>query len=361
MQKQIRVLLVAPSMRLVGGQAIQGQRLLRNLRREPGIEITFLAMDQELPGPFAILERIRYVRTVSRTACFCVLLVRRAFRCDIIHVFCASFFSFLWAPVPAILVAKIFGKKSILNYRDGRAEEHLRRWRWTVPIMHLADAIVTPSEYLVPVFARFGLHSEHIPNVIETEHLKHRVRTQLRPVFLHNRRLEELYNVPCVLRAFQRVQSRYPSAAMIIAHDGPMRAELERMVEELELRQVKFIGEVAQQMIGATYDDADIYWTCPNFDCMPGSLLECYAAGIPVIATRVGGIPYLLEDDRTGLLVGLDDDVAMAEHAIRLLEDPELVRRLTTAGHAELTRYRWPAVREKWLDMYQRLVPAARA
>ena len=84
--------------------------------------------------------------------------------------------------------------------------------------------------------------------------------------------------------------------------------------------------------------------------------IEDRAVTLEVQAKGEGVIP-----DIHDLLVGLDDDIAMAEHAIRLLEDPELVRRLTTAGHAELTRYRWPAVREKWLDMYQRLVPATRS
>jgi glycosyltransferase involved in cell wall biosynthesis len=167
--------------------------------------------------------------------------------------------------------------------------------------------------------------------------------------------LEELYNVPCVLRAFGRVQRRIPNAEMIVAHDGPLRAELERMAEEQGLRNIRFIGEVSQQEIGAVYDQADIYWTCPNFDCMPGSLLECFAAGIPVIGTRVGGIPYIITENETGLLVDADDDAAMAEHAFRLLDHEDLAERLTAAAAVELSRYRWAVVREQWLGVYQRL------
>jgi glycosyltransferase involved in cell wall biosynthesis len=171
--------------------------------------------------------------------------------------------------------------------------------------------------------------------------------------------LEPLYNVGCVLRAFAIVQQKYPDANLTIAHDGPCRQELEALAQELGLRNARFIGSVPQPQIPDLYDSADIYVMSPNIDCMPGTLLECFAAGIPAVATKAGGIPYIIDHGRTGMLVDLDDHGAMADHVIRLLEDPDLAERMTQAAHAELEKYAWTNIRHEWLAVYRELANRA--
>src|SRR5262249_20846903 len=218
-----------------------------------------------------------------------------------------------------------------------------------------ADVIVAPSGYLVDVFAKFGLAARSIFNVIDSRRFSYRQRRQLRPVFLSNRMLEPLYNVGCTLRAFALIQQRYPEASLTVAHDGVCRPALEQLARELQLRNTRFIGSVPQDRMGELYDAADVYLTSPNLDCMPGSLLECFAAGLPVVATRAGGIPYILTHEQTGLLVPCDDHEAMAAAAVRLLEDDALVVRLTNNARRELEQYGWPRVRTKWLGVYREL------
>jgi glycosyltransferase involved in cell wall biosynthesis len=74
-----------------------------------------------------------------------------------------------------------------------------------------------------------------------------------------------------------------------------------------------------------------------------------------VVATRAGGIPYLLESERTGLLVPINDHEALAEASFRLLDDPALVERLTSEARQECERYRWPAIGRKWIALYREL------
>ena len=135
-------------------------------------------------------------------------------------------------------------------------------------------------------FARFGLKIGSIYNIIDPGQFRYRKRRKLRPVFLHNRILEPLYNVQCALRAFQIVQQKYPDATLTVAHDGISRAGLEAFARELGLRNTAFIGRVPHSKIAELYDSVDIYLTCPDLDCMPGSLLECYASGLPLVATK---------------------------------------------------------------------------
>jgi len=355
MKQGIRVLLIAPSMEFVGGQAVQATRLLEGLRKEDSLTIDFLPMNSRLPGPLRLLHQVKYVRTATMVFTFLVKLLARLGRYDIVHVFSAAYFSFWWSATPAILLGKAFGKRVILNYRDGQAEDHLRHWRTAIPIIRKADVVVAPSGFLVDVFAKFGLPARSIFNVIDANRFHYRERRRLRPVFLSNRSLEPLYNVDCTLRAFALIQQRYPEASLTIAHDGVCRPALEELARELQLRNTRFIGRVPHDRIPEVYDAADVYVTSPDIDCMPGSLLECFAAGLPVVATRAGGIPYILTDEETGLLVPCNDHEALAAAAVRLLDDEQLVVRLTTQARRELERYDWSRVRDQWMSLYREM------
>lgn len=355
----MRVILIAPPLSIVGGQSVQAARLLTEFSREHGVEVSFLAA--ALPEALGFVRRIPLLRTAVMMLCFHARLLARIWRADVLHVFTASYFSFLWVPAPSLALARLTGRKSILNYRDGRGEGHLRDWKSARTLVGLADAIVSPSEYLVEVFARYGLAAQCIPNIIDCRPFRYRERGPLRPVFLHNRGFEPLYNVPCTLRAFALVQKHYPQASLTLAHDGPGRGEIERLVGELGLRNVEFTGHVSQQRMIELYDEADIYWMSPNIDCMPGSVLESYAAGLPVISTKAGGVPHVVRHGHTGLLVDLNDHQAMAEAALRLIEDASLARTLASNAHAELARYDGARVRKQWLELYAKLMNRATA
>jgi glycosyltransferase involved in cell wall biosynthesis len=286
-------------------------------------------------------------------------LLRRLRAYPIAHVFSASKTSYMLWTLPALAVSRLYGTRIILNYRDGQAEEHLREWRTAVPTIRRMDAVIAPSGFLVDVFARFGLTIQTISNILDSGVFTYRRRRVLRPVFLHNRILEPLYNVPCSLRAFQIVQRHYPDASLTVAHDGPSRPELEALARELGLRNARFIGTVPPSQIPALYDAADIYLTSPDVDCMPGSILESFASGLPVVATATGGIPYIATNDETALLVPKGDHEAMAAAALRLLREPDLVERLTDAARASCSRYAEGPVREQWSALYHRLVATA--
>lgn len=347
----VRVLIVAPSLAITGGHSVQADVLLKHFADEPAVTAALLPIDV-LPGP---LRRIKYVRTLANELIYAATLLARVPRYDVLHVFAAGYYSFLLAPVPAMLAGRLFGKRIVLNYHDGRAEGHLSAWPSARRLMPLAHRIVTPSQYLVDVFARHGLAARPIFNVVDASRFRFRERSPLRPVFLHNRGLDPVYNPQCTLRAFALVQHRYPEASLIVAHEGPLRGELEKLAAALQLRNISFIGVVPKIDAPALYDRADVFLSSPNFDNMPLSVLEAFAAGLPVISSRVGGVPYIVDDGRTGLLFPPGDHEAMAGCALRLLDDPELARRLATAAHAECDQYTWPRVGPQWLALYREL------
>ncbi|HET7288098.1 MAG TPA: glycosyltransferase, partial [Pyrinomonadaceae bacterium] len=217
-----RVLIVAASMDIVGGQAVQAVRLIEHLKQEPSVKVDFLPVNPRLPSVLRKLQSIKYVRTITTSILYWLKLLTTIPSFDVIHIFSASYFSFLLAPAPAIIVARMFGKRIVLNYHSGEAEDHLQRWpRTSIPLLKVADEIVVPSPFLVRVFAKFGLPATAIFNVIDFDQLSFRARGRLRPAFLSNRNFEAHYGVDVVLRAFAIIQQRFPDATLNVAGDGP--------------------------------------------------------------------------------------------------------------------------------------------
>src|SRR5438128_2029241 len=243
---RLRVLIVAPSLDILGGQAIQAQRLLTRLSEHPSLEVGFLPVNPRWTGLLGRLQEIKYVRTVLTSLLYWALLLNQVRLYDIIHIISASYWTFVLAPTPAILAAKLYGKRAFLNYRSGEAEDHLRRWRRTaLPTIRMVDRIVVPSGYLVDVFAGFDLRAQSIYNFVDKDRFRFRARVPLRPVFLSNRNHEPLYNVACTLRAFALIQQQIPAARLIVAGDGSQRTMLEALAVSLKLHNVEFVGCVA--------------------------------------------------------------------------------------------------------------------
>ncbi len=357
-EQTVRVLIVAPSLEYPGGQAVQAARLINNFSQEPGLEVSFLPINPRLPGPLGLLQEIKYVRTILTSLLYWSMLLLRVKDYDVIHVFSASYWSFLLSPAPAMLIAKLYGKKILLNYRSGEAEDHLRNWRSALPIIRLADKVVAPSGYLVEVFGRFGVRAEVVPNTLDFSRFVFRERQPLHPVLISNRNFEPLYNVECVLRAFALVQLEIPEARLILVGDGSQRDWLHALAIELKLKNVEFIGQIAPEEMPAQYERADIFINASNIDNMPTSHIEAFACGLPVVTSDAGGIPYIVEHERTGLMAPKGDHIALSDAVLRVLEDFGLAARLVRAARGECEKYQWSSARQGWLRIYQELKQA---
>jgi glycosyltransferase involved in cell wall biosynthesis len=342
-------------MDILGGQAVQVRRLLGILEDVAGLDVAFLPINPRPPRPFLWVLSIRGLRTVVTFAQYIVRLAWTIPQHEVLHIFSAGLTSYALWTVPALLIGRLWRKKIILNYHDGQGDQHLREWRTAKPTIALADRLVTPSGFLVDVFRNHGMQARSIVNIIDTSRFIYRKRRKLRPIFMTNRILEPLYNVECILRAFSIIQKSYPDATLTIAHDGCSKPSLEKMARELKLENTRFIGRVPHEKVTELYDAADIYLTSPNIDNMPVSLLECFAAGLPIVATKAGGIPYVATDRESALLVDINDHEALAARSIELLENEDLVEHITNGGLEAVKRYHPAPVREQWSALYREL------
>jgi glycosyltransferase involved in cell wall biosynthesis len=357
--KRLNIAIVAPSMGILGGQAVQADRLVQAWSGDPDVHAWLVPINPAPPLPLRPAARVKYARTLATQLTYWPLLLRELRRADVVHVFSASYFSFLLAPLPAVLIARLLGKPVVMNYRSGEAPDHLKRSRIARGTLRAVDRNAVPSRFLQEVFARFDIASEVIPNIVDLERFAFRARNPLRPRVLSTRNFEPLYNVACTLRAFRLVQDRHPDATLVLVGAGSQDAALRQLASELGLRHVRFAGRVPPSEMWQYYAEADIYLQTPDIDNMPASVLEAFASGCGVVASDAGGVPAILTDGVHGLLVGCGDHAAAAAAVLRLIADPALSERLTASARESCEQYRWDVVRARWVALYRGMVPSA--
>jgi len=355
-RKRIKVAMVGPSLRYVGGQSAQADLLLRLWQNDPDIEMTFIAVDPPLPAALGWAENVRGLRTVLREPIYFSNLWRGLNDVDLVHIFSASYWSFLLAQAPAWFVAAMSGKKTLINYHSGEARDHLQRFRSGRFVLARVDEIVVPSPYLVDVFREFDLHASVVPNLVDLSQFHYRERSPLRPHLVCTRGFSAYYSVDLVVRAFAEVKREYPDAVLDLVGGGPLEGDVRKLVSALNLSGVNFAGVASRQEIGKYYDQADIFINASWLDNMPVSIIEAFAAGTPVVTTSPECMPYLVKHERTGLLSPVGDEKALGENVIRLLREPELAPVLASNARAESQRYTWDAVRGQWVEVYRGLL-----
>jgi glycosyltransferase involved in cell wall biosynthesis len=151
-------------------------------------------------------------------------------------------------------------------------------------------------------------------------------------------RLSEEKGHRYLIEAMPRIRGAYPGAVLSIAGDGPERGALERRAQELGLdSSVRFLGQVndTPDLLSGT----DVYVQPSLYEGLGLSIAEAMAAGCAVVATRVGGVPALVRDGATGVLVRPADPAALAEAVVGLLSDAARARSLAEAARVHVARH----------------------
>lgn len=347
-----RIALVAASLDILGGQAVQARVLHEHLQAD-GWDVDFVPVNPRFPAGLRFLRDVRYVRTLLNQALYLPSLARLR-DSDVVHILCASYWSFLLAAAPALLVARALRKRVILNYHSGEAADHLANWGALVhPWLRLADEIVVPSEFLADVFARQGYRARVVHNVVDLTRFPYRARSTLRPALFSNRNFERHYRVDNNLRAFALLRERHGDALLVVAGQGSEEPQLRTLASSLGLDGVRFAGRVAPEAMPALYDQADVFVNSSVVDNQPLSILEAFAAGVPVVSTATGAIASMVRDGETGAIVAPDDPEAMAKAIDDLLSHPAQAGRMAERARDQLHAFSWPSTRDGWFEVYR--------
>ena len=271
---------------------------------------------------------------------------------DVIHIHCCSGWGFFPAVV-GITIGRMLKKRIVLTYHGGGGERffdrHPRLGRY---YLMRTDHNIVLSGFLAQVFDKHQIPYTIIPNIIELDGSHYRERTIMSPSYICVRAHEPLYNIPCILRAFKKVLTELPEATLILVGDGSQHSSMVELVKEMQLQNVTFTGRVNNSEIYRQLDRADIMLSAPMVDNMPVSLLEAMSAGLLVISSRVGGVPYMVEDGKTGLLFDSDDADCLAERMLWAVAHTSESLSIVRRARQEVDRYQWTNVKEKLYIAY---------
>lgn len=332
----MKILLVANYEEGVGGISVQ-VKLLWDLLRDDGYTCDILSTKG------SIVKRIKAI----------FQLLSKGKRYDVFHIHACSDRGFLPA-VLGVTIGRILKKRIVLTFHGGGAEGFFRRNPKLVKrYLTRTSANIVLSGFIGRVFDQYGIPYTVIPNVLESGVSAFRARTEIKPWFISIRSLTETYNIKCTLKAFAAVQDKYPDATLALLGDGPLRSELEQFATDHKLHNVTFVGQIPNTEIYRYLDGADIMVSSSRFDNMPVSVLEGFKAGLLVIASNVGGVPYMIEDGQNGYLFESDDDRQMADKMIAAVEHPESTLKMIDNAHCCLDNYKWENCREKLLALYK--------
>jgi glycosyltransferase involved in cell wall biosynthesis len=371
-----RVVLVGPLPPPSGGMANQTRQLAGLLERE-GLDVRVVQTNPPYRPEW--IGRVRGVRAVFRLVPYLWALWRAAARADLFHVMANSGWSWHLFAAPAVWMASLRGVPTVVNYRGGEADSFLARSvRWVRPTLEQAAVVAVPSGFLKDVFGKYGVPTVVVPNVVDLElfsggRAAERTveggkvmaaaegssgtsvgTTPDSPHLVVARNLEPIYDIPTAIEAFARIRERFPSARLTIAGSGPERERLEVLAAKVGVAgATRFTGRLDHAEMAQLYRSADILLNPSRVDNTPNSVLEALACGVPVVSTNVGGVPYIVRDGVTALLVEAGDPAAMAAAIEKLVTSPSLQASLRTEGRNEVQRYTWPRVRVALLGLYR--------
>lgn len=346
------IALVAPAVEASDRQAWQARWLGEHLRRD-GYEVSSVPMEPLFNRGQGWLKRsvntllmeCRYVPSLSRLAA-----------ADIVQVYSAPYWSFVLAPLPAIVRARRLGKPVVLCYDAREAADHLGQWgSWVHPWLKMVQEIVVPSRYLQTVFAEHGHRTRVIRNMMDAARFPYRPRIPLRPRLLSVGGLESHDGVEHTLVAFALIKTSFPDATLTIAGAGSQDRELDHLTRALGVDDVNFLGQVERHAMPTVYADADIFIHAASIDNQPLALLEAMASGLPIVAAGIGDIPDMLSGGLAGTLVPAADPGATAKAVTVLLEQPERASLMAHRGRQSVDRYTWSSVRPQWRQLYDDL------
>ena len=170
-------------------------------------------------------------------------------------------------------------------------------------------------------------------------------------VLVHIGRFNEQKNHAALLRSYRSILRRHPDTRLDLLGDGELFADMQRYARELGIDDhVRFLG--SQSNVHPYLHGADLFLLPSDYEGMPMTIIEAMGTGLPVVATAVGGVPDMIEQEKSGLLVPREED-AVCEACCRLLEDASLRSRLGRAARQESRRFSAEYMAEQYCRLYE--------
>ncbi len=366
----------------IGGPATYVKELSERLHTKH--DLTVIAYtDIQVPFEGTKLIPISKRRPLPvRLVKFFLAVLKEAKNCDLIYVQNA-----MAAGLPVALVSMITKKPFVVKFVGDEAWErasqaHLTEKRlkefYDQPegnlkiklmmavqrfVLNKASLVTTPSAYLRDEVVRgyklnprkgvvnYNAAEDTVVSIpFEVKKKPHQIITTVR--------LVTWKGVDGIIRALSIVKKNFPDARLVVAGDGPETDNLKKLAEELDLKDsVNLLGKISRAETWKLRKESDVYVLNSTYEGLPHTVLTCFAAQIPTIATNIPGTNEAIYNEDTGLLVEVGDTAAIAKAIERVFNDQKLGERLVENGLKLLKdKFSWEAHLENLEGLFQSVV-----
>ena len=258
--------------------------------------------------------------------------------------------------VPAFLAKKIFKKPYIVYCRG--SDVYLpwpRKSLISSVVLRNADSVIALTEDMKRKIQEiWGIKTEVIPNGIVVERFKGLSKEDGRLKFGFEKEekiiifvgtLKKVKGIKYLIEAMNIVVENNPEAKLILIGDGEEKEELKKIVQELNLgEKVTFLGRKFNEEIPGYMVASDVFVLPSLSEGFPVTILEAMAAGLPIIATKVGGVPEIIKENDNGFLVEPQNSLQIAEKILLLFQNENLRQKISQNNQEKAKNYSWSEV-----------------
>ena len=348
------IMIIAPEPPPFGGMANQAKLLTAYLQEER--KQVVLIPTNKVPKIFsAKIWTLPILRTCGKFLIFIVGILKSVNRCSAMHILACSNVYFFVNVIPAVIIGRFFSKAVVINYRGGEAGTFFKGFaRYFLWVFRLADSVIVPSGFLQSVFQKLGIPTQILPNISEIERFHFSMPDYSDHIkFISTRNFEPYYDILTIVRSFALVKKALPKASLTLIGEGTLKEAILDFVAQSGLDDsVSLPGRIEPHNMPAHLGKHDIYVNSSVVDNYPISLLEAFSSGLPVVSTAAGGIPYMVEHGKTGMLVPAKDHKALANEMIHVAKDLDLGRKLAVNAKRFANEHSWEKIWPKLKEVY---------
>lgn len=281
---------------------------------------------------------------------------RREAQLVLIDTYSTNAFYFAWA---SARLCKFFKLPYIPILHGGDLPQRMEHFpSMTRQLFQHSFTNVAVSAYLQEHLVRKGYKNKLIPNNIDLKAYPFKLREDIKGNLLWVRAFHKTYNPQMAIHVLAGVCEQYPEATLTMVgpeKDGSMEA-CKSLAEELGLRdKVNFTGRLSKAEWIKQSSDYSIFINTTDFDNLPVSVIEAMALGFPVVSTNVGGIPYLVENGKNGLLVEKRDTKAMVQAITALMAEKNRAADISRAARQKAETFDWQIIKQKWIELFNNI------
>lgn len=291
---------------------------------------------------------------ILRILDMCWSVIRNRNRVQYVLIDTYSTSNFYYAYVTAQL-CRLFRLKYIPILHGGNLPERLERSKvMSNTIFNKAYRNISPSNYLKVAFEKKGYPTVLIPNVLEIEKYSYKPRKIIAPKLLYVRAFAKIYNPTMAVNVLFELKKTFPEAELCMVgpdKDGEL-LKVKKLISELQLDDaITITGVLSKEAWHKLSENYDIFINTTNFDNTPVSLLEAMALGLPIVSTNAGGVPYLIENEKNGILVAKDAASEMTQAITSLIASNEKAQEISKNARAKVEQFGWNFVKHKWFEI----------